>query len=601
MDYKKLYGLKEAPFNLTPDPDFFFPSKTHKIALETLLYSIKSKQGFIQITGEPGTGKSMLLRKILREIKSSVALCLLLHTNIKADSLLPAIMQDLKIDISGIDHPNQENLISLFREFLLKQVERGKHVIIIADEAQNMPDETLEELRMLSNLETEKTKLLQIILIGQLELEHRITTSRLSQLYQRITIRYRLNPLTQKETKSYILHRLKIASIDGKTNIVKFKKGVMSQIFKWSKGVPRLINIISERALMASFITNSKQITKKHIKKGIVSIQGEAQIDPQNNSVLTLCYICVFLLIIASLWCYGKLYPEFDPFSIKPSAAQIKTTNKPQITKPIKAIIPEPALKIPKIESKTIPVDLKTMPADWIDLPEKGDQIAILNKQTKKLSLWIQHKDKIIKANEKNFDLILPSGIYMAGMDKNGNRFFFNPDVSNFMDIELKQTELLDFIDEYTSNKITLVIVLNSLKEIQNKTDIDKVKNAVSAWKNAWQNLNPNDFIESFGNLVSIYTIKEEPPAILSKKEIFKLKKNIFSKSKYVNLNITNTLCLIDPLDNNKAYALFSQEYSSKIHQDNGIKILYFKKIFLENGGFDWKIIGKLWLEELKG
>ncbi len=376
MDYKKLYHLKEAPFNLTPDPDFFFPSKTHKIALETLLYSIKSKEGFVQITGEPGTGKSMLLRKILKKIEDSVVICLLLHTNIKAHSLLPAIMHDLKIDTSRLKPRNHENLISLFKQFLLKKLEAGKHVIIIADEAQNMPDDTLEELRMLSNLETEKTKLLQIILVGQIELEHIITPNRLSQLYQRITIRYRLNPLTKKETESYIFHRLRIASMDGKTNLVKFKKGVINKIFKWSKGIPRLINIISERALMASFINKSEQITKQHIKKGLLSIQGEPRIKSNRQGLFTFFYICIFLLIFIGIFKYSKI--NLNQFSTTMSlTAPIKVTNLKKITKPIQQKTNKPDLKS----------DKEKISFDWIDLPENSSKIANLNKNTEKLNL----------------------------------------------------------------------------------------------------------------------------------------------------------------------------------------------------------------------
>ena len=586
MDYKGLYNLKESPFNLTPDPDFFFPSKTHKIALETLLYSIKSKEGFIQITGKPGTGKSMLLRKILRQIEDSVVICLLLHTNIKADSLLGVIMEDLKIDTSTLKNHNKENLISLFKEFLLEQIQVGKHVIIIADEAQNMPDETLEELRMLSNLETEKTKLLQIILVGQIELETRISPTRLSQLYQRITIRYRLNSLTKKETEAYILHRLKIASMDGKTNLVKFKTGVINQIYKFSKGVPRLINIISERALMASFIDNSEQITKKHIKKGLVSIQGEIKTESNTNGLITFCYICIFLIIVAGLWGYGKLNPSFDPFSIKSSANQIQSSSLPQVTKPVIKTIKEPSPE--------------KLAFNWIDFPEKGGQIAILNKETKKLSLWCKNNNIITKINEKSMEITIPSGIYMAGTDKNKNQFIFNPEISYLMPDaldDLSENEFLPFINSNNPSRVTPIIIINTLDDIKNKKNTNKVKTALNLWADAWKNLNLDDFIKSFGNRISIYETDEKQPVTFSINDIIKQKKNIFVKSEYVNLKIYNTLCMLDPLNDNRAYAVFSQEYSSKIHQDNGEKILYFQKIFSQDGSFDWKIIGKLWIE----
>jgi len=592
MDYKKLFNLKEAPFNLTPDPDFFFPSKTHRIALETLLYSIKSKEGFIQITGEPGTGKSMLLRKIIRQIGNSVVLCLLLHTDIKADSLLPAILQDLKIDTSTIKNPNRENLASLFQKFLLEQIGKDKHVIIIADEAQNMPDETLEELRMLSNLETEKTKLLQIILVGQIELEHIITPSRLSQLYQRITIRYRLNPLTKKETESYIFHRLKIASEDGKQHLVQFKNGVANQIFKWSKGIPRLINIISERTLMASFINNSQQITKTHVKKGLVSIQGETDLANNGNGLITFCYICIFILIFAGIWGYGKINLKFDLFSIKASSAQIKTARSPQVIKPIKVEMP---IKT-EVPEKSLRYSSNVLSFDWVDLPEKGGKIIIINKQTEKISSWSNHNQTLRKTKENEFTTTLPLGTYMAGVDSQSNRFIFNPELAYSVDLKSLGNDFWDFINRENLNRVTPVIVLNSFQELQQKQDVQKVKTAVNFWAKAWQTLNVNDFIKSFAHFVSIYDTNTKQPIILSRPEILQHKREIFSKSKYAKLKITDTLCLVDPLNDNQAYAVFSQEYSSEIHQDKGKKILCFKKEFLKNGDFNWIITGKLWL-----
>ena len=267
MNYKNHYGLKEAPFRLSPDPDFFFPSETHRDALETLLYSIRSGEGFIQITGKPGTGKSMLLRKILQDMEDTVVVGLILHSNIQAGDLLQILMQDLKIDISQVSSLSRGNLVPLFRDFLLDQARDGNQVIIIVDEAQNLPDDTLEELRMLSNLETEKTKLLQIILVGQLELEEKITHNRLSQLAQRITIRYRLKPLTREETRSYIFHRLEIASLSRETNFISFQTGVIGAIHKYTGGIPRLINIVCERCLMAACIQGTGMIFQEPFKK----------------------------------------------------------------------------------------------------------------------------------------------------------------------------------------------------------------------------------------------------------------------------------------------------------------------------------------------
>jgi len=272
MDYKDFFGFKDAPFRLTPDPDYYFPSGVHREALQTLLYSIRAQEGFIQITGDPGTGKTLTLRTLLRQLGDEVTTALILNPRLSPEELLKVILEDLGISPDEMKQRSKEELLRFFRELLLDKAQKGMTTVLIIDEAQNLPNDTLEELRLLSNLETEKKKLLQIILVGQVELEQKLQEPELRQLDQRITIRYRLKPLSREDTVSYINHRLTIA---GGEKSARFSPRVLTQVYKASRGVPRLINIISERSLMAAFVDGKTTVDRNHLKKALESIAGE--------------------------------------------------------------------------------------------------------------------------------------------------------------------------------------------------------------------------------------------------------------------------------------------------------------------------------------
>ncbi|MBN2468698.1 MAG: AAA family ATPase, partial [Deltaproteobacteria bacterium] len=211
MAYEEFFGLKDTPFRLTPDPEYYFPSDVHKEALQTLLYSIRAGEGFVQITGEPGTGKTLILRTIMRQLGSKVTTALILNPSLSPSELLRVILEDLGLDPLQTEEKPKEALLRYFRDTLLEKARHGIKTVIIIDEAQNLPNETMEELRLLSNLETEKEKLLQIILVGQVELEKKLRNPELKQLNQRITIRYRLKPLSKQDAIAYIYHRINVA------------------------------------------------------------------------------------------------------------------------------------------------------------------------------------------------------------------------------------------------------------------------------------------------------------------------------------------------------------------------------------------------------
>ena len=265
--YRKFYSLRENPFNVTSDPSYFFSSSKHGEAFSHLVYGIEQRKGILLITGEIGTGKTTLCRTLLNHLDSKTKTAFILYPNFSELQLLQLIIKDLGISTQT---KNKAALINALNEFLLSETSHGHNVVLIIDEAQNLKESQLEQIRLLSNLETEKEKLLQIILVGQPELMDKLKLPSLRQLNQRIAVRYHILGLDKIELQDYIHHRLKIA---GAVNNLNFTKEAIEEIYLYSGGTPRLINIICDRALLAGYVLETFNIDYNVIKKCIEEVR----------------------------------------------------------------------------------------------------------------------------------------------------------------------------------------------------------------------------------------------------------------------------------------------------------------------------------------
>lgn len=259
--YCKFYNLKEHPFNVTSDPAFFFSSQKHNEALSHLFYGVTQRKGIIAITGEIGTGKTTLCRFFLDHLGEGVKTAFVLNPYFPDIRLLEIIIKDFGIKIKG--NTDSAYYWELNR-FLLKESKRGNNVVLIIDESQNLTTHQLEQVRLLSNLETDKHKLIQIILVGQPELNNKLELFELRQLNQRVTIRYHIAPLSKEEVEDYISHRLSIAGPEHK---IKFTQQALEAIAYFSCGTPRLINILCDRALLAGFVAEKETIDLEIISR----------------------------------------------------------------------------------------------------------------------------------------------------------------------------------------------------------------------------------------------------------------------------------------------------------------------------------------------
>ncbi|MEI6633583.1 MAG: AAA family ATPase [Chlamydiota bacterium] len=269
--YTKFYNLRERPFNLTPDSHFLYLSSQHREALGHLIYGIRERKGFILVSGEVGTGKTTLCRALITEMEKEAEVGFILNSFLSADELLKTINEDLSCHRGAV---SRKELVDELNLFLLAQHEAGRNVVLLIDECQNLALPVLEQLRMLSNLETEKEKLIQIVLVGQPELREMIESPALRQLAQRVTVTYHLHPLTCPETVCYIRHRLAVAAGSEETNPVQFTGSAAKRIYRYSEGLPRKINIVCDRALLVGYVRGSKKITDSIVRRAIEEIQS---------------------------------------------------------------------------------------------------------------------------------------------------------------------------------------------------------------------------------------------------------------------------------------------------------------------------------------
>ncbi len=268
--YNDFYGFHEAPFNITPDPRFLFFSDKHREAFNHVLFGIRERKGFIQITGEVGAGKTTVCRAILAELGPSYRTALILNPMITATQMMRTILSELGLEPRKLD---RTAYLEILNRFLLEQAAEGHDVVLLIDESQDLEPELLEQVRLLSNLETDQRKLLQIVLIGQPELRDMLNKRELRQLRQRITVRYHLAPLNRFETERYIAHRLRVAGADGRPT---FTSWAIRTIQRYSGGVPRLINAVCDKALLYGYVNGTYELGARAVRQAIRELEGEA-------------------------------------------------------------------------------------------------------------------------------------------------------------------------------------------------------------------------------------------------------------------------------------------------------------------------------------
>jgi general secretion pathway protein A len=265
--YEAFFGFREKPFTILPDPAYLYLSRQHRLALVHLEYGLLHRAGFIVISGEIGTGKTTLIKALLQRLDNKTEVASIFNTTVGPEEFLSLVLQEFDQDPAGLGRTEK---LDRLNTFLIDHYARDHRVVLIVDEAQNLSIETLEEIRLLSNLQTAKDYLLQIVLVGQPELRHKLSHPRMVQLAQRIAVHYHLTPLTEKETELYIQHRLEVASGEGDTRNI-FTENAVDVIFQHTQGTPRLINLLCDACLVYAYADEVSVITGAMVEEAVKS------------------------------------------------------------------------------------------------------------------------------------------------------------------------------------------------------------------------------------------------------------------------------------------------------------------------------------------
>ena len=347
--YYRYFGLDEEPFSIAVNPRYLFMSARHRDALAHLLYGVGVGGGFILLTGEVGTGKTTVNRCLLEQIPDNTDLAIILNPALNAVELLATVCDELGIDYQ----PGEQSLKVLtdkLHQFLLKNYADGRNTVLLIDEAQHLQFDVLEQIRLLTNLETHTKKLLQIILVGQPELRELLNRPELRQLAQRITARYQLKPLNLEETDAYIRHRLQVAGLPAGHS--PFPKEVVKDIHKISRGVPRLINVLCDRALLGSYGQNKTTVDKSLLKQAVVEVMGEEDIPVAQTSLNgPLLALCLLLVLLSGFfgwqwWSQNQSLSQLAASEAAPPAAALDTSaGNAQVASPATS---QPAVYAPR-------------------------------------------------------------------------------------------------------------------------------------------------------------------------------------------------------------------------------------------------------------
>jgi general secretion pathway protein A len=298
--YTEFFGLRDKPFSITPDPRYLYMSARHADALAHLIYGISESGGFIQLTGEVGTGKTTLIRSLLEQLPDKAEIALILNPQLSAREFIAVICEELRTPAPRDDTLKAQ--IDALNAHLLRVHAAGRRVVLIVDEAQTLSPELLEQVRLLTNLETAKQKLLQIILIGQPELRALLDRQEMRQIAQRITGRYHLEPLRRDDTEAYLRHRMRIAGAQSEV----FKRSAIRQLFRRSRGIPRLINVIADRALLAAYTEDRRLVDGALVTRAAAEVFGDRRPFgrwwPWAAAVVA---AAVFMLATLNLWTRG--------------------------------------------------------------------------------------------------------------------------------------------------------------------------------------------------------------------------------------------------------------------------------------------------------
>jgi general secretion pathway protein A len=568
MDYETFFGLNTTPFRLSPDPQFFYPSHVHDLAIQTLQAAIQDRAGHILLTGATGSGKTITIRAILHQVRGQAVLIPIFNPHLSPDEIMALIFSALPGAVAS-GKKQSKNKLPLIKGLVEARAQAGEKTVLLIDDAHLLTDKGWELLVKLSEFNGPEGPHIQMIMSGKPDLEKALSAKGREALDNLATVRFQLTGLSPEESEAYVHHRLKTAGANGETI---FEPDALKEIHTLTRGVPRLINVLCERALMAAFADNRQEVAPPHLTRAVASLPGEEAADfcteppkvPAKESMGRSRLLALFgvLTLVAGVYFYISRPepPPQKPVETKPAPPRAGVI-RGFVQKP-----PEPP-KPPTGEmlSQASPL-VPTLPRAALTLPPKGQVMAVILEE-EKAYLWEGQKTgmPLLKA-ELAWPDPPPEGLYIMGQYGAKRQVFFSYTLD-------KQGRILDLpglwneaADLVTGDVVPVVV--RSKNRPVSPEDADRaaeIRALVRQWVDAWKNKDLEKYVGLYGEIFTSYDDIVQDPKIYMRNEFTQVKKKVFGRSGDIRLDVTPPVCVLDPHDTRLAIAVFKQTYISDV------------------------------------
>ena len=601
MDYETFFGLTATPFRLSPDPQFFYPSYVHELAIQTVQSAIDDYAGHILLLGREGSGKTITIRAILHQVRGRAVLLPIFNPHLSPEEIMGLILGALP----GGPAPGKtssKNLLPVIKGLLEARAQAGEKAVLLVDDAHLLTDKAWDLLVRLAECNGPDGPHIQMILTGESPLEQSMTAKGREALNNLTTVRFELTGLSAEESEAYVHHRLKTAGANGEAI---FAPAALKEIHTLTRGVPRLINVLCERALMAAFADHRQEVAPPHLTRAVASLPGEEAADfctetPKIQAKSRRPAWSWLLAVIGVLALAGGTYYFLTRPQEPPPPTRIEAKPEPPHAGIIRGFVqkpPEPP-KPPTGEmlSQASPM-APTLPRAALTLPPGGQVMAVITEEGKAY-LWEGEKTgmPLLKA-ELAWPDPPPEGLYIMGKYGPKKQVFFQYTLD-------KQGRLMNMpaIWDEAADLVTgdvVPVVVRSKNHPVSPEDADRaaeIRALVKQWVTAWKDKDIEKYVDLYGEIFTSYDDIVQEPKVYMRNEFNQVKKKVFERSGDIRLETTAPVCVLDPVDTRLAVAVFQQNYISDVFRDDGTQVLYFRLTGTESGKRTWRIAAKLWV-----
>ena len=607
MDYEAYFGLQDRPFREAPDPDYYHPGAIHELALQALRSAIAEKPGLILLTGPPGAGKTLLLKILLRDAENLPRTVALWNAGLKAGDVRQVITGALGLardDPTPDDAPQPEGPLL---DHLEQQAREGGPALILLDRAHTLPDEILMEILAWFDSQGEKGVAVSVVLTGAPELEERIRAIYGNHPADKAVHRLRLKPLTDQETRNYIRGRIRISG--GRFDDL-FSSSALGLIHMASRGLPRRINHICERALMAAAINDSTTVDETDVERALASLGDEPEPETPparpkfSRTAIPFLLAGIFIGMGILFLIQSLAFREPSPTKVMSpppadaiqqaaveAAGQAFVTEKTQAPRSEPVAVEEPDNQEP---GPMVPVP----PPETLHLPA-GAYLLAVDTDLATAYLWQGDEKAPVLRAEFKYDSAPATGMYILGRTGPTRHVLFNfPTSKSWPEAGRLWSEVSALVPVNALPLITYSADREAPSERIAEADV--VRGRIRSWAEAWRQKDVDRFILFYGQTITTFKADGRKEKVYSRNHYYDVQKKVFQRAGDIEVKISDPVCILDPGRPDFAAAVFRQTYSSRILKDDGIQTLFLRRVAKAGSPADWRIVGRLWIPLLK-